>query len=62
MELEGLNGVKFTTVILRSHKQNLCRARLYHILYFTYTDTTFILITLLGLKFRPCLKYPFENV
>jgi hypothetical protein len=34
----------------------------YQILYFTYTDTTHNLITLLGLKLRPYLKYPFETV
>ena len=36
--------------------------QVYQILYFTYTDTTYILITLLGPRLRPYSKYPFETV
>jgi len=34
-------------------------SQVYQIFYFTYTDKTFILITLLGLRLRPYSKYPF---
>jgi len=65
MELEGLLCNERCEVyhgVYKNPQAETLPTQFYQILYFTYTDTTYNLITLLGLKLRPYLKYPFETV